>query len=52
VLGLDGEVGSLAPGKWADLTVVSLEARRSSLLKIPLWPPVSAGRRIGLQLLS
>lgn len=24
VLGLDGEVGSLVPGKWADLTVVSL----------------------------
>jgi 5-methylthioadenosine/S-adenosylhomocysteine deaminase len=25
VLGLDGEVGSIAPGKWADLTVISLE---------------------------
>ena len=31
VLGLEAEVGSLVPGKWADLAVISVD-------ESPLWP--------------
>jgi len=37
VLGLDGETGSIRPGKWADLVCVDLSALNSQ----PLYDPVS-----------
>ena len=35
VLGMDGDVGSLVPGKWADLTVVTLEGSPLEPLENP-----------------
>ena len=51
-LGLDDAVGSLVPGKKADLTVLSLAERRSSRGKILLRGRFSADRLTASSLLS
>ncbi len=43
VLGLDREVGSLVPGKWADLTIVSLEGSPLSPVEDPVVAAVLGG---------
>jgi cytosine/adenosine deaminase-related metal-dependent hydrolase len=43
VLGLDGEVGSLVPGKWADVTVVSLEGSPLEPVEDPVLAAVLGG---------
>jgi 5-methylthioadenosine/S-adenosylhomocysteine deaminase len=43
VLGLDGEVGSLAPGKWADMTVVSLVGSPFEPVEDPVVAAVLGG---------
>jgi len=43
VLGLDREVGSLVPGKWADVTVVSLEESPLSPVEDPVVAAVLGG---------
>jgi 5-methylthioadenosine/S-adenosylhomocysteine deaminase len=43
VLGLDGEVGSLVPGKWADLTVISLEGSPLEPVEDPVVATVLGG---------
>jgi cytosine/adenosine deaminase-related metal-dependent hydrolase len=43
VLGLDADVGSLVPGKWADLTVVSLEDSPLSPVEDPVVAAVLGG---------
>jgi len=43
VLGLEGELGSLAPGKWADLTVVSLEDSPLAPVEDPVVATVLGG---------
>jgi 5-methylthioadenosine/S-adenosylhomocysteine deaminase len=43
VLGLDREVGSLVPGKWADVTVVSLEDSPLSPVEDPVVAAVLGG---------
>ena len=43
VLGLDDEVGSLAPGKWADLTVVSLDDSPLEPVEDPVVAAVLGG---------
>ncbi len=43
VLGLDGELGSLVPGKWADLTVISLEGSPLEPIEDPVVATVLGG---------
>lgn len=43
VLGLDGEIGSLVPGKWADLTVVSLDDSSLEPVEDPVVAAVLGG---------
>ena len=43
VLRLDGEVGSLVPGKWADLTVISLEGSPLEPVEDPVVATVLGG---------
>jgi 5-methylthioadenosine/S-adenosylhomocysteine deaminase len=43
VLGLDDEVGSLVPGKWADLTVISLEGAPLEPIEDPVVATVLGG---------
>ena len=43
VLGLDAEIGSLAPGKWADLAVISLEGSPLEPVEDPVAAVVLGG---------
>jgi 5-methylthioadenosine/S-adenosylhomocysteine deaminase len=43
VLGLDADVGSLLPGKWADLTVISLEGSPFEPVEDPVVATVLGG---------
>ena len=43
VLGLDSEIGSLAPGKWADLAVISLEGSPLEPVEDPVAAVVLGG---------
>jgi 5-methylthioadenosine/S-adenosylhomocysteine deaminase len=43
VLGLEGEIGSLVPGKWADLAVVSLEGSPLEPIEDPVVATVLGG---------
>lgn len=43
VLGLDAEIGSLVPGKWADITVVSLEGSPLEPVEDPVVAAVLGG---------
>jgi len=43
VLGLDDEIGSLVPGKWADLTVISLESSPLDPIEDPVVATVLGG---------
>jgi 5-methylthioadenosine/S-adenosylhomocysteine deaminase len=45
VLGLDGEVGTLEPGKWADLCCVDLAGPPTQPLTNPVTQLVSCGGR-------